>query len=90
MPALRIPALMKYYLDGQTEIPLAGATVAELIADLTARHPGIRAHILDSNGDLRRYVNLFVNEENIKSLQGLATPLKETDKVVLLPSISGG
>jgi sulfur-carrier protein len=90
MPTLRVPALMKSYTDNQTEVSLRGATVAQVLNDLVTRYPAIRAHIMDKDGELRRYVNLFVNEANIKDLNGLETPLGEADKIILLPSISGG
>lgn len=90
MPTLRVPALMKSYVENQTEVALSGATIAEALNDLVTRHPAIKVHIMDKNGALRRYVNLFVNEANIKDLNGLETPLNETDQVILLPSISGG
>jgi sulfur-carrier protein len=90
MPMLRVPALMKSYLDNQTEVALSGATVSEAVNDLVMRYPKFKTHILDGDGNLRRYINLFVNDENIKSLQGLETPLRADDKVLLLPSISGG
>ena len=90
MPTLRVPALMKSYVENQTEVPLSGATVAQVLNDLVTRHPAIRIHIMDKDGGLRRYVNLFVNDTNIKDLNGLDTSLSETDKIILLPSISGG
>ena len=90
MPTLRIPALMKFYVADQTEVPLQGASIADILSDLVTRYPAIKPHIMDKNGDLRRYVNLFVNEANIKDLNGLNTPVRETDRVILLPSISGG
>ena len=90
MPTLRVPALMKSYVENQTEVSLRGATVADILSDLVTRHPAIKIHIMDQNGDLRRYVNLFVNDTNIKELNGVKTSLQESDKVILLPSISGG
>ena len=90
MPTLRIPALMKFYVDNQTELSLNGATVREALADLTARYPAIQSHIFDSEGKVRRHVNLFVNENNIKTLDGLETKVSAEDKIILLPSISGG
>ena len=90
MPTLRIPALMKFYVDNQTELPLNGSTVSEAIADLITRYPAIKTHILDSEGRVRRHVNLFVNENNIKTLDGLETKVSADDKIILLPSISGG
>jgi MoaD family protein len=90
MPTLRIPALMKFYVENQTEVPLRGATVADILNDLVTRFPAIKTHIMDNNGDLRRYVNLFINDANIKDLDGLNTTVQEDDRVILLPSISGG
>ena len=90
MPTLRIPALMKFYVDNQTELSLNGSTVSEAIADLIAHYPAIKTHILDSEGRVRRHVNLFVNENNIKTLDGLDTKVTADDKIILLPSISGG
>jgi len=90
MPIVKVPALMRYYVDNQAEVPLHGDTVRGLLEDLVGSYPGIKTHILDSSGNLRRYINLFVNQENIRDLQGLDTPLREDDQVVLLPSISGG
>jgi cystathionine beta-synthase len=81
---------MRYYVNNQAEVLLRGETVRGLVDDLVLTYPSIRTHILDSSGNLRRYVNLFVNQENIRDLQGLDTPLREEDRVVLLPSISGG
>ena len=90
MPTLRVPALMKFYVDGQTEIILSGATVTELINDLVTRYPLIKTQILDKNGELRRYVNLFINDANIKELGGVEAIVQPNDKIILLPSISGG
>ena len=81
---------MNYYVNGQTEVPVQGATVAAVLNDLVERYPSIKTQILNKDGDLRRHVNLFVNEANIKDLQGLETPVQETDRIILLPSISGG
>ena len=90
MPTLRIPDMMKFYVAGQTELTLSGATVAEILNDLVTRYPAIKSHILDAHGLPRRYVNLFVNQANIKELKGLETSLQDSDKIILLPSISGG
>jgi sulfur-carrier protein len=90
MPTFQVPALMKYYVDGQMEVHVSGGTIAQALNDLTNHYPSIRTHILDSHGRLRRHVNLFVNKENIKTLDGLDTLVKETDRIILMPSISGG
>ena len=90
MPTLHIPALMKTYVNNQVEIHLEGSTISEVLSDLTMRYPSIKPHIMDKNGDLRRYINLFINATNIKDLDGVKTILQENDKIILLPSISGG
>ena len=90
MPSLRVPALMKFYVNDQAEIPLQGSTVSAVLTDLVERYPAIRAHIFDKDGNLRRHINLFVNDANIRDLQGQETPLQDNDRIILLPSISGG
>jgi len=90
MTTIRIPTPLRAYTSGQIEVPVSGPTVAEAIAELTARHPAIKAHILQDDGELRPFVNLFKGEENINNLQGLQTPLAEADRLLLIPSIAGG
>jgi molybdopterin converting factor small subunit len=90
MPTVRFPALMKYYVDGQDELPLAGTTVGELIANLLGRHPALRPHLLDAEGNLRRHFNIFVNGEHIRDLAEMNTPLAEDDRVILMASAAGG
>jgi MoaD family protein len=90
MPTLTLPALMKYYVDDHSEVQVTGSTVYQAINDLTSQYPAIKPHILDNQGGLRRHVNLFVNKENIKNLNGLDTSIEETDLIILMPSITGG
>jgi len=90
MPIVRFPALMKFYVDNQSEFVVAGATVAELLGNLTARYPTLKPHLFESNGNLRRHFNIFVNGEHIRELGGLDTTLKEDDKVILMVSAAGG
>lgn len=90
MPILHIPALMKSYASGKTQILLEGKTIAEALTDLNTRYPLIKNHLVDKSGNLRRYVNLFINGTNIKDLDGVETPVLEHDVIILLPSISGG
>jgi molybdopterin converting factor small subunit len=90
MTTIRIPSPLRSYTGGQSEVSVSGPTVSDAITDLTKRHPAIKAHILQEDGDLRPFVNLFKGEDNINSLQGLATVLAETDRLMLIPSIAGG
>ncbi len=90
MPTLRVPALLKYYLDNQTEVTLPGATVAEVLTQLVAAHPKIKPHLFDSAGNVRRHINIFINADNIRDLSGLESPLGADDVVKILPSVTGG
>jgi molybdopterin converting factor small subunit len=87
MPVLKVSALMKYYTDNQTEVTVQGATVNEALNDAVEKYPALKAQIFDSNGKLRRHINVFVNDEIIRDLR---TTLKEEDRITLLASISGG
>lgn len=90
MPTLRIPTPLRPYTAGASELTVQGSTVAEVLTDLTARHPDLRQHLFTETGELRAFVNLFVNDEDVRFLDGAATPLDEDDRLMILPSIAGG
>lgn len=90
MPILRIPTPLRTYTNGLSEVAVQGANVAEAMNDLTEQYPTLRPHLYNKEGGLRPFVNLFLGQENIKDLQGLDTPLKDTDQLLLIPSIAGG
>jgi molybdopterin converting factor small subunit len=90
MPSLRIPTPLRPYTNGQSELAVHGGTVAEVMDDLVLQYPALKPHLFNNEGELRPFVNLFLGEENIKELQGLSTPLSETDRLMLIPSIAGG
>ena len=90
MPTVRFPALMKYYVDNQSEFFVAGSTVNELIENVLAKYPALKPHLFDANGDLRRHFNIFVNGIHLRELAGMETQLKEDDKVILMASAAGG
>lgn len=90
MPTLRIPTPLRPYAEGQTEVSLQGATVGAALEELTGRYPALRQHLFTENGELRAFVNLFLNEEDIRQMDGVNTPLAEKDKLMLIPSIAGG
>ena len=87
---VRIPTPLQRLTNGQSEIQGAGANVAALLGDLEQRYPGIKARLCDDSGKLRRFVNIFVNEEDIRFLQGDQTVLKDGDEVSIIPAIAGG
>jgi len=90
MPIVRFPALMKYYVDNQSELSVAGSTVAELLENVLMRYPALKPHLYDSEGNLRRHFNIFVNGVQLRELNGMDTVLKEADKVILMVSAAGG
>ena len=87
---VRIPTPLQRLTSGQGEVACEGKTVTELLSDLERRHPGIRDRICDQDGKPRRFVNIFVNEEDIRFLQGDQTAVKDGDEVSIIPAIAGG
>ena len=90
MPSIRIPTPLRTYAEGQTEVALEGGTVGEVMNGLVSRYPTLRPHLFSGEGQLRPFVNLFLNENNVKDLQGMETRLTEGDRLLLIPSIAGG
>ena len=90
MITVRIPTPLRPLTRGQGEVETQGASVAELIENLNAAHPGVKERLCDEKGELRRFVNVYVNEEDIRFLQGQQTALKEGDDVSIIPAIAGG
>jgi molybdopterin converting factor small subunit len=87
---VRIPTPLRKLTQGQEEVSAAGATVAEVITDLENSFPGIKARICDDDGKVRRFVNIFANDEDIRFLQNLDTPVGESDEISIVPAIAGG
>ena len=90
MPTVRFPALMKYYVENQSEFLVPGSTVAELIQNVLIKYPALRPHLFDTSGNLRRHFNIFVNGTHIRDLNGMETPITEEDRVILMASAAGG
>jgi adenylyltransferase/sulfurtransferase len=90
MTTLRIPTPLRAYTSGKSEVNVTGVKISEVLVDLTAQYPAIKPHLFNEVGELRPFVNLFVGENNIKDLQGVDTPIKDGDRVMLIPSIAGG
>jgi molybdopterin converting factor small subunit len=81
---------MKYYVNNQSEIAIAGANVAEVVENVLARYPALRPHLFDGEGKLRRHFNIFVNGTHIRDLNGMGTSLTEDDVLILMASAAGG
>jgi molybdopterin synthase sulfur carrier subunit len=86
---VRIPTILRTYTDGEKSVSGEGASLSALIDDLEANHPGLKDRLLD-NGDLRRFVNVYVNDEDVRFLGGLEATLSDGDQVVVLPAVAGG
>ncbi len=87
---VRIPTILRTYTGGASEVPAEGATLGELIADLDRNHAGIAARILDDTGKLRRFVNVYVNDDDVRFAEGLATEIKDGANVSIIPAVAGG
>jgi molybdopterin converting factor small subunit len=87
--SVSIPTILRTYTDGAKRVEASGTTLSELITDLDARHPGLGDRLLD-NGELRRFVNVYKNDEDVRFIGGLATPLADGDAVTVLPAVAGG
>ncbi len=87
---VRIPTPLQKLTGDQGEVQCDGANITSLLADLEAKHPGIKERICDETGKLRRFVNIFLNEEDIRFLQGEETAVKDGDDVSIIPAIAGG
>jgi sulfur-carrier protein len=86
---VKIPTILRTYTAGEKAVPGNGASLSALIDDLEANHPGIKDRLID-NGDLRRFVNVYVNDEDVRFIGGLEATLKDGDSIVILPAVAGG
>ncbi|MFE9372030.1 MoaD/ThiS family protein [Streptomyces sp. NPDC006711] len=86
---VRIPTILRTYTDGAKAVEGSGATLAELLGDLETRHTGIRERIVDGD-KLRRFVNVYLNDEDVRFLDGIDTKLSDSDNVTILPAVAGG
>ena len=87
---VRIPTILRTYTGGNAEVNAEGATLADVIKDLEANHTGISARLLDDNGKLRRFVNVYVNEDDVRFAEGLETATPDGAGVSIIPAVAGG
>ncbi|MFC5906631.1 MoaD/ThiS family protein [Streptacidiphilus monticola] len=86
---VRIPTILRTYTDGAKAVEGSGDTLDALFADLDSRHPGIRERLVDG-GELRRFVNVYLNDEDVRFLDGINTAVAAGDNVTILPAVAGG
>jgi len=87
---VRVPTPLQKLTGNQGEIAAQGRSVKEVLADLEKRYPGVRERLYDDKGVLRRFINLYLNSEDIRFLKGETTPVKEGDEISIVPAIAGG
>ena len=87
---VRIPTPLRKLTNNEELVEVNGATIDEAITELQSRYPGIKERLLDETGTVRRFVNVYVNEEDIRFLQNQQTPLKDGDEISIIPAIAGG
>lgn len=87
---VRIPSPLRNLTGDKSEVDASGINVRELISDLDVKYPGIRERLCDESGEVRRFVNIFVGEEDIRFLSGLDTPVDSGTEVSIIPAIAGG
>jgi molybdopterin synthase sulfur carrier subunit len=90
MAKVRIPTPLRKLTNNEELVEVEASTVGGAITELQSRYPGIKDRLLDENGSVRRFVNVYVNEEDIRFLQNQETPVKTTDEISIIPAIAGG
>ncbi|HUA11193.1 MAG TPA: ubiquitin-like small modifier protein 1 [Solirubrobacteraceae bacterium] len=90
MATVKIPPVLRASVGGERELSADGATIGEVLHSLTAAHPATEAQIFAGDGELNRYVNVYLNDEDVRVLEGLDTPVADGDTLVILPAMAGG
>jgi molybdopterin synthase sulfur carrier subunit len=87
---VRIPGPLRKITEGADKVEMEGETLGELISSLESQYPGMKERLLDENGELRYFVNLYLNNEDVRFLEGLKTAIKSGDEVSIVPAVAGG
>jgi molybdopterin synthase sulfur carrier subunit len=88
--SVRVPTILRTYTGGESEVKASGETLAAVLDDLDASYSGIKGRILDDNGELRRFVNVYVGNDDVRFLDNLATPTPEGTQISVIPAVAGG
>ncbi len=87
---IRLPTILRVYAGGDASVTAHGATVGEVFSDLGKRYPALGRQLLDPDGSVPVFVNVFLNDEDIRYLKGLDTPISQPSEITILPSVAGG
>ena len=90
MTTVFVPSSLRRYTAGQSKAQVSGGTIDEIIDDLERQYPGVKSRLCDDSGQIKRYVNVFVNDEEIRALQGADTAVSDRDEVSIVPAMAGG
>jgi MoaD family protein len=90
MPTVKIPPVLRVQTGGEAELETPGSTVGDVLRSLADAHPGTRSQLFANGGKLNRYVNVYLNDEDVRVLEGLETAVSDSDTVVILPAMAGG
>ena len=90
MPVVRIPTVLRKHTDGQAKLEAKGTTVREVFADLTSRHPDLESQLFDEDGQVRGFINVYVEDEDIRYIDGLDSNVDEDDEISIMPAVAGG
>lgn len=88
--SVRLPTVLRPAADGNSEVEAAGSTVGDVMKELVTKYPGLETNLLDDEGSVRKFVNIYLNDEDIRFLGKLETPVAEGDEVAILPAVAGG
>jgi molybdopterin converting factor small subunit len=88
--SVKIPTILRTYTGGSADVAVAGETLSEALADLDRQYPGIGARVLDDEGRLRRFVNVYVNDDDVRFLEDLATSTPDGSSISIIPAVAGG
>jgi molybdopterin synthase sulfur carrier subunit len=88
--SVRVPTILRTYTSGESEVSASGTTLSEVIDDLDTNYSGIKGRILDDNGELRRFVNVYVGNDDVRFLDNLATPTPDGTQISVIPAVAGG
>ena len=90
MATIKIPPVLRGSVGGEKELQASGADVGEVLRELASQHPATESQLFSEDGELNRYVNVYLNDEDVRVLQGLDTSVSDSDTVVILPAMAGG
>ncbi len=87
---VRIPTILRMYTGGESQVTVSGTTIKDVFVDLESRYPGIGERLVDIDGGLHRFVNVFLGDDDVRYLEGLETPVVDGAEIMIIPAVSGG